>query len=134
MGEASGLIIVFDANCVLCSANAQFVLRHDRMREFRLTSIQSEVGQALCRRFGIDSNDPETMLLIDGDVALRNSDAVLAIYERLGGRWGMARLLKVVPRRARDPLYRWVARNRYRLFGKRDTCWVSDPRDADRIL
>lgn len=134
MTDAGRPIIVFDAECVLCSANAQFVLRHDRQRVFRLTAIQSAVGQALCRQFGIDPNAPETMLLVDGDTALRDSDAVLAIYERLGGRWGSARLLKGVPKRVRDPLYRWVAGNRYRLFGKRDRCWVPDPRDADRIL
>ena len=134
MSDAEGPIIVFDAECVLCSANAQFVLRHDRRRLFRLTSIQSDVGQALCRRFGVDPNAPETTLLVDGDTALRDSDAVLAIYERLGGRWGTAQLLKSVPKCVRDPLYRWVARNRYRLFGKRDSCWVPDPCDADRIL
>ena len=134
MTGAGGPIIVFDAECVLCSANAQFVLRHDRRRLFRLTSIQSEVGKTLCRRFGIDPNAPETMLLVDGDTALQDSDAVLAIYERLGGLWGTAGLLKGVPRRVRDPLYRWVARNRYRLFGKRDSCWVPDPSDADRVL
>ena len=134
MADAGGPIIVFDPECVLCSANAQLVLKHDCRRVFRLTSIQGEVGQALCRRFGIDPDDPETMLLIEGDMALRDSDAVLAIYERLGGRLGAVRLLKWVPRRLRDRMYRWVARNRYRLFGKRDTCWVPDQQDADRIL
>lgn len=131
---AGGPIIVFDAECVLCSANAQFVLRRDRRRIFRLTSIQSETGQALCRRFGIDPRNPETMLLIEGETALRDSDAVLAIYHRLGLARPVARMLKLVPRGARDPLYRWVARNRYRLFGKREQCWVPDPGDADRIL
>lgn len=65
---------------------------------------------------------------------LANSDAVLAIYEGLGWPWRAAALLRVVPRVLRDPMYRLVARNRYRLFGRRDTCWRPGPADADRLL
>jgi len=127
-------IIVFDAECLLCSANAQFVLKHDREGRFRLASMQSEAGAALFRRFGIDPADPETLILVQGERALRDSDAVLAIYAGLGGPWRAAALVRLVPRGLRDPLYRWVARNRYRWFGRRDTCWVPDERWRDRIL
>lgn len=127
-------IIVFDAVCVLCSSHAQFVLRHDRRRVFRLASMQSEAGRALYRRFGIDPTDPETLILVDGDKILRDSDAVLEIWKRLGGVWKSSALFGVVPRAVRDPIYRWVARNRYRLFGKRETCWIPAPADRDRIL
>jgi predicted DCC family thiol-disulfide oxidoreductase YuxK len=127
-------VIVFDAECVLCSANARFVLRHDHRRTFRLASVQSEAGQALYRRFGIEPSDPETMIVVSGDRMLRDSDAVLAIFDGLGGGWRAAGILRLVPRALRDRLYRWVARNRYRLFGKRETCWLPDPADAERFL
>lgn len=127
-------VIVFDAMCVLCSTNAQFVLRHDRRGHFRLASMQGEAGAALYRRFGIDPADPETLIVVDGDRALRDSDAVLAIWRGLGWPWRAAGLLRVAPRRLRDPLYRWVARNRYRLFGKRETCWVPTPAQRERVL
>jgi predicted DCC family thiol-disulfide oxidoreductase YuxK len=127
-------IILFDGVCVLCTANARFVLRHDRHGYFRLASVQSEAGQALCRRFGVDLENPETMLVIEGDHARRNSDAVLAIAEGLGWPWQAAGVLRAIPRGWRDALYRRVARNRYRLFGKRETCWLPSPEQKERIL
>lgn len=122
MADMDGPIIVFDAECVFCSANAQFVLRHDSKRLFRLASMQGDVGTALYRRFGMDPADPESMVVVVEDKALRDSDAVLAICAGLGWPWRVLAALRLVPRALRDPLYRWVARNRYRIFGKRDEC------------
>lgn len=127
-------VIVFDAQCVLCCANARFVLRHDRAGHFRLASMQGTVGAALCRRFGIDPADPDTLIVAQGDAALRNSEAILAIWSALGWPWRALAIVRVVPRSLRDPLYRWVARHRYRLFGRRDTCWVPDTSQAERLL
>lgn len=134
MAEDVRPIVVFDAQCLLCSANARFILRHDRRRRFRLASMQSEAGAALYRRFGIDPADPETLILVCGDKALRDSDAVLAIYAGLGGLWRAAAALRLVPRALRDPVYRLVARNRYRLFGRSETCWAPSPADRERML
>ncbi|KPF46491.1 thiol-disulfide oxidoreductase DCC family protein [Rhizobium sp. AAP43] len=127
-------IIVFDAECILCSANAQFVLQHDTARRFRLAAMQGAVGADLYRRFGIDPADPDTMILVDGDSLLRDSDAVLSIYAGLGWPWKVLSVLRLVPRAIRDPLYRLVARNRYRIFGKRDRCWLPSPEFRDRLL
>jgi predicted DCC family thiol-disulfide oxidoreductase YuxK len=127
-------IILFDAMCVLCSANAQFVLKYDRRMHFRLASMQSDIGAALYRKFGIDPADPETMIVVDGDTALKNSDAVLAIYASLGWPWRIFSVARIIPRPIRDRIYGWVARNRYRLFGKRQTCWLPPPDLADRLL
>ena len=127
-------IIVFDAVCVLCSANAQFVLKHDRREHFRLASMQGEAGAALYRRFGIDPADPDTIILVEGDSVKRDSDAVLAIYAGLGWPWRAAAALRLVPRFLRDPVYRWIARNRYRLFGRRETCWLPTAEQARRVL
>jgi predicted DCC family thiol-disulfide oxidoreductase YuxK len=129
-----GPIILFDAMCVLCSANAQFILRHDRVGRFRLASMQGTVGAALYQRFDIDPTNPETLIIVTGDTILRNSDAVIAIYAGLGWPWRAAAVLRIIPSVVRDPLYRWVARNRYRIFGKRDVCWVPHPDFADRVL
>lgn len=127
-------IIVFDGECILCSANAQFVLRHDRRGHFALASMQSEAGIALFRRFGIDPADPDTLILVTGDRALRDSDAILAIWRELDWPWRGLAALAIVPRPVRDPVYRWVARNRYRLFGRRETCWMPSPEQRERIL
>lgn len=128
-------IIVFDAECVLCSANAQFVLRHDRRGHFRLASMQGQVGAALYRRFGIDPGNPESLIVVDGARLYRDSDAILAIYAGLGGPWRvLSGLGRLMPRMLRDPMYRWIARHRYRLFGRRDVCWVPSPEYAERVL
>ena len=134
MSQDGRPIIVFDALCLLCSANARFVLKHDRSGRFRLASVQSAAGAALSRRFGIDPAHPDSLILVEGDRALRDSDAVLAIWRGLGWPWRMGALGRFVPRALRDPLYLWVARNRYRLFGRRATCWLPDPRFRDRLL
>lgn len=127
-------VIVFDALCVLCSANARFVLKHDRREHFRLASMQGETGAALYRRFGIDPANPETIILVDGDDIRRDSDAVLAIYAGLGWPWRAAAVLRLVPRLLRDPVYRLIARNCYRLFGRRETCWLPTAEQARRVL
>ncbi|MFB0611236.1 thiol-disulfide oxidoreductase DCC family protein [Aurantiacibacter poecillastricola] len=127
-------IVLFDAECVLCSANAQFILKHDRKRHFRLASMQGETGMALYRKHGMDPSDPDTILLIEGDRVLRNSDAVLGIYHRLGWPWRITDVARLVPRALRDAVYLWVARNRYRLFGKRETCWLPNLEYRDRLL
>lgn len=127
-------IIVFDAMCVLCSANAQFVLRHDRAGHFLLASMQGEAGSALYAKFGIDPTDPDTMVVVKGDTAVRDSDAVLSIYAGLGWPWRAMTVFRLVPKALRDPLYRWIARNRYRIFGTRETCWLPTPDQRDRVL
>ncbi|MET3613878.1 putative DCC family thiol-disulfide oxidoreductase YuxK [Rhizobium aquaticum] len=129
-----GPIILFDAECILCSANAQFVLKHDRTGHFRLASMQGEVGNALYRAHGMDPSDPVSILVVDGDRVRQDSDAVLSIYEGLGYPWRLFAVFRLVPAVLRDPVYRWVARNRYRLFGKRAECWIAPPAYRDRIL
>lgn len=132
MGD--GPIIVFDGQCVLCSANAQFVLKHDRRAHFRLAAIQSPTGAELCRRFGIDPQDPTTMIVVEEGRAITDSDGVLAIARGLGWPWRAAGAFRLVPRGVRDRLYLLVARNRYRLFGRREQCWMPAPEHRDRIL
>jgi predicted DCC family thiol-disulfide oxidoreductase YuxK len=130
----TGPIIVFDAECILCSANAQFVLSHDVNKRFRLASMQGDFGAALYRRFGIDPANPDSIIVVDGERMLRDSDAVLAIYAGLGWPWKALSIFRIVPRFIRDPLYLMIARNRYRLFGKRESCWLPSAEFRDRLL
>ncbi len=127
-------VILFDAQCVLCSAHARFVLARDRRGYFRLASMQGEAGAALYRRFGIDPSDPDTMIVVEGDRVFRDSDAVLAVWRGLGWPWRAAGVMTLVPRSLRDPVYRWVARNRYRLFGRTEQCWMPTAEQRERLL
>ena len=127
-------IILFDAECVLCSANAQFVLRNDRIGRFCLASMQGEIGSALFRQQGMDPLNPSSILVFEGLRVRTDSDAVLSIYEGLGWPWRLLGAFRLVPAFLRDPVYRWVAQNRYRFFGKRETCWIAPVEYRDRIL
>lgn len=133
-GDGHRPIILFDAECVLCSVNAQFVLRHDKAGYFRLASMQGYVGAEIYRRHGMDPTNPASMLVVEGDRVRQDSDAVLSIYEALGMPWRLVAIVRVIPAFLRDPVYRFVARNRYRWFGKRERCWVAPPEYRDRIL
>ena len=127
-------LIVFDGLCVLCSANARFVLRHDRRRHFNLTTAQGPLGEALYRHFGLATDDYETMLVIEDGRLFTESDGAIAIARGLGWPWRAAAAARIVPRPVRDAAYRLIARNRYRLFGRREVCWAPSPEEADRIL
>ena len=127
-------LIVFDGECVLCSRTAQFVLKHDRRRRFRLTTAQGATGQELYRSLELPTDTFETMLVVRNGRALTESDAALAIASGLGWPWRAAAAARIVPRRLRDAAYRLVARNRYRWFGRRETCWAPAPDIADRII
>jgi predicted DCC family thiol-disulfide oxidoreductase YuxK len=127
-------LIVFDGECVMCSANARFVLRRDRRRRFRLTTAQGPLGAALYRHFRLRSDEEGTILVLAGGRLLTETDAAIEIASGLGWPWRGAAALRIVPRPLRDRVYRWVARNRFRWFGRRETCWVPAPADSARIL
>lgn len=132
--RSAGPIVVFDGVCVLCSGWVRFLLRHDRKADFRFAAMQGPVGHALMLAHGIDPSDPVSFLLVDGDAAWHDSDGVLEVLRRLGGVWRVAALLRIVPRALRDAAYRLLARNRYRLFGRRDSCVVPPPALRARFL
>jgi salicylate hydroxylase len=127
-------LIVFDGRCVLCSANAHFVLRRDHRAKFRLTDAQSSLGLALYRHFGLRSDEEGTMIVLRDGRLLTHSDAAIAIADVLGWPWRAAAIARLVPSGLRNSLYRWVARNRFRWFGRRETCWLAPPEMLGRIL
>jgi predicted DCC family thiol-disulfide oxidoreductase YuxK len=127
-------VIVFDGHCVLCSGGAQFVLRHDPHGHYRLLAAQTPLGEALYKHFGLNASDYDTMILIKDGAAVVKADAVIGIAQGLGLPWSLAVMLRVLPRSWRDGLYGILARNRLRVFGRSETCYMPDPRWTDRFL
>jgi predicted DCC family thiol-disulfide oxidoreductase YuxK len=127
-------LIVFDGYCVLCSTSAQFVLRHDARGIYRLLAAQTPLGRALYLHYGLDPQDYESMIVIADGLPAFKSDAGIGIARGLGLPWSLAAVLRVLPRRWRDGLYDILARNRFRLFGRRATCYLPDPGYVDRFL
>ena len=137
--EPGGAVIVFDGVCVLCNGWVGFLLRHDRAGRYRYAAMQSDSGRALLEMHGLDPDDPASFLLVEHDVdesarIATDSDAIRRVLVGLGGGWRMANLLALVPRRVRDPAYRWLARNRYRWFGRHDACTLPAPEHRHRFL
>jgi predicted DCC family thiol-disulfide oxidoreductase YuxK len=127
-------IVIFDGKCVMCSAFARFIMRHDRRRRLRLLAAQSPIGTALYRHFGLAAENYETnILLMDGRAWLK-SESSIRIFEQLGFPWSLVAVCRLLPFRARDWLYECVARNRLRWFGVRQVCFLPDPTQADRFI
>ena len=128
--------ILFDGVCNLCNGFVQFIIRHDPAGRFHFASLQSEAGRALIAAHGITAvaADPESVLLVDQGKVYSHSTAVLRILRKLGGAWRLLYIGMVVPRFVRDATYRFVARNRYRWFGREDACMMPTPELAQRFL
>lgn len=132
-GDASA-IIVFDGVCVLCNGWVRFLLRHDREGRYQFAAMQSASGRALLAAHGLDADDPSSLLLIEHGRAWTNTDAIRRIVAGLGGAWRMAHVVGILPRRLRDGLYRTIARNRYRWFGRHAVCFLPTPEQRTRFL
>ena len=132
--ERARRVVVFDGTCVLCSSWVAFLLRHAERGRFRFSTTQSPGGCKLLRSHGVDAENPSTFLFLETGRAYTESDAVIRMLLALRGPWRMAALGYVLPRPMRDALYCWVARNRYRWFGRREQCFVASARDRDLFL
>ena len=126
-------VILYDGVCVFCSRWVRFVAARDRERRFRFTAIQSPYGTRLARAYRIDPQDPDTNAVIHGGVAYFKSDAALTVLGLLPG-WSWVRVLFAVPKSLRDAIYNLVARNRYRIFGKYEECFLGDAGFKERVM
>jgi predicted DCC family thiol-disulfide oxidoreductase YuxK len=126
-------VILYDGVCVFCSRWIRFIAARDQAKRFRFTAIQSDYGTRLARAFGIDPDDPDTNAVIHGGVAHFKSNAALTVLSCLPG-WGWARVFFAVPKPFRNAVYNLVAKNRYRIFGKYDACFVPDADMRARVL
>ena len=127
-------VILFDGYCNLCSRSVRFVLKHDRKAKFRFASLQSEFGKAILQKHQLPSESFGTFVLVEDDKIHFKSTAALRVVKSLSGRWPLLYVFIIVPRFIRDAVYGFVARNRYKWFGKRDSCWLPKLEWKERFL
>ena len=127
-------IVLFDGVCNLCNGSVQFLIKRDREAYFRFASLQSETGQKLQAELGMDPQALDSVILVEGGRWYKESDAALRIARNLPGAWKLLTAFRVIPRPLRDAAYRLIARNRYRWFGKSETCWLPTPELRGRFL
>jgi len=137
---ASNPIVFYDGVCGLCNRLVQFLLKHDREGRLRFASLQSDFAAKVLGRHGFDPKDLDTVHVVENydqpdERVLQRSDAILRAGRELGGFWSASSSIsKIVPRPLRDVVYKLVATNRYRMFGKFDTCMLPDPSQRSRFL
>jgi predicted DCC family thiol-disulfide oxidoreductase YuxK len=126
-------IVLFDGVCNFCNASVNFIIRNDRQGIFKFAPLQSDIGRELRARHRI-GDDVDSIVLIEGGQAYIKSDAAVRIARSLGGIFSLAGVLGVLPRAARDGLYDFIARNRFRIFGRKDVCMMPSPDVRERFL
>jgi predicted DCC family thiol-disulfide oxidoreductase YuxK len=135
----SNPIVLYDGVCGLCNRLNQFLLKRDTHDRFRFASLQSDLAASLLKRHGADSRDLDTVYVVldynqPGERLLARSDAILHLVTQLDGIWKVARAGRLLPKVLRDGIYELVARNRYRVFGKHDSCMLPDLKHRHKFL
>lgn len=130
----TGVVVLFDGVCNLCTGSVRFLLRRDRRRRLRFAALQSPAGQALLRQHGLPGDLLETIVVLERGKARVRSDAALLLARRLPWPWPLCAAFTLLPRPLRDALYGIVARHRYRWFGRRESCMLPSADTADRFL
>jgi predicted DCC family thiol-disulfide oxidoreductase YuxK len=126
-------IIFFDGVCNFCNASVNFIIDHDPTRRYRFASLQSKLGQKTLEQNGHSTVELDTVLLLRGGKIYQNSTAVLEIARYLKG-WSWLYVFIVIPRFVRDGVYGLIARNRYRIFGKSESCRVPTPEERTLFI
>jgi predicted DCC family thiol-disulfide oxidoreductase YuxK len=127
-------IVLFDGVCNLCNAAVQFIIDRDSEGKFVFTSLQSPTGIALLEKFGLSTTDFDTFVLIENNSVFTKSTAALKVARQLDGLWKLTYIFIVVPAFIRDAVYGFIAKNRYRWFGKEDNCRIPTPELKQRFL
>lgn len=134
MGESPPAVLLFDGVCNLCSGAVRFIIPRDPRGRFHFASLQSAAGERLVSELRIDRQALDSVILIEDGRWYAESDAILRITGLLGGAWRLFGAFRLIPRPLRDRLYRLVARNRYRWFGRKEVCWLPTPELRARFL
>jgi predicted DCC family thiol-disulfide oxidoreductase YuxK len=129
-------VVVYDGVCLLCSRWIRFLLEHDREGRYRFAAMQSESGKQLLISHGLDPNSPFSMLLVENDQGYTDTTAIARVLRALPQRrWHcLSATILAFPQKMRDVAYRFVARHRYRFFGRSEQCFVPTPEQRSRFM
>ena len=118
------ILVQFDGICILCSRTIQFIMKADRRKKFLFQTLQnSSVNET-----------PDSVIVYDGKGTFSHFEAILKIGKELGGIYSIVGILRIIPIKWRHSLYLWIAKNRYRWFGVRQSCFIPSPEDKERFI
>ena len=127
-------ILIFDGVCELCNASVDFIMKREKRPDLLFTANQNRAGNALLKKFGEDPDSVSTVFLVKDGKLYQRSTAALKLARMLRFPWNLAYGFIIVPRFLRDPIYKLIANNRYRWFGKKETCRIPTPEEIARFL
>ncbi|SOC40673.1 thiol-disulfide oxidoreductase DCC family protein [Ureibacillus acetophenoni] len=126
-------IILFDGECNFCDASVQFIIKRDTNKVFQFASLQSDIGKGLLNKYNAPEN-LDSFVLIDGDKYFLQSTAALRVCKDLKGAYKLLYFFVIVPKPMRNFVYQFIAKNRYKWFGKNESCMIPSPEDRQRFL
>lgn len=127
-------IVLFDGLCNFCNAGINFIIKQDKKKIFRFAALQSEAGQKLLEEYNLPKEGFDSVVLIDGGKVYKKSSAGLRVYAMLPWYWRWSQAFWIAPRFIRDGVYDFIARNRYKWFGKKEECMLPTPEVRNRFL
>ncbi|MFC0264318.1 thiol-disulfide oxidoreductase DCC family protein [Fontibacter flavus] len=127
-------IILFDGVCNLCNGAVDFIIKRDKNDCFKVASLQDETVKPLLKDYQIKENYLDSLVLIRGKHVFYKSRAALEISRKLNAFWPLFYGLVIIPDFIRDPIYDWIARNRYKWFGKKETCRLPNEEEKQKFL
>jgi predicted DCC family thiol-disulfide oxidoreductase YuxK len=134
MVHTNNPIILFDGVCNFCNGAINFVLKQDKKGIFRFAPLQSEAGQKLLKEYNLSTKEFDSFVLIDDGKVYKKSAASLRVMNKLPWYWKEAQILRIVPTGLRDAIYDFIARNRYKWFGKKEQCMIPTPEMRSKFL
>jgi predicted DCC family thiol-disulfide oxidoreductase YuxK len=127
-------IILFDGVCNLCNGAINFIIARDPKNAYKFAALESNIGQRLLTKHDIDPNKIDSIVLIRGEQAYVKAGAALRIAGKMSGAWTLLTGLRIIPKFIADAVYDFIARNRYRWFGKKDQCMIPTPSLKSKFL
>ncbi len=127
-------IILFDGVCNLCNSSVNFVIRHDKKNLFKFAALQSDVGASLIQKYGIDTSETDSIILIENNKAYVKSTAALRVARHLNKGYPLLYAFIIIPNFIRNWVYNYIAKNRYKWYGKKDSCMIPTPELKEKFL
>jgi predicted DCC family thiol-disulfide oxidoreductase YuxK len=127
-------VILFDGVCNFCNALVNFVIRQDKKNIFRFAALQSESGKKILEEYNLNWKESDSFVLVENNKAWQRSTATLKLYNKLPWYWKWTQIFWIVPKFIRDGVYNFIARNRYKWFGKKEECVIPTPAVRQKFL
>ncbi len=127
-------IVLFDGVCNLCNGAVQFIIRRDKQNLFKFASLQSDFAQKLLKEQGFSTTDFDSIILLENGIIFQKSDAILRLLDSFSLPWKLLKVAYIIPRSFRNNLYDLIAKNRYKIFGKREHCMIPNAEIKEKFL